>query len=298
MVIKSASNDEYASISVVISAYNRPDYLKASLESVLSQSLSPEEIIVVDDCSPTELLPVIESFGTEKIIYIRSEKNMGANASRNIGLQRATGDYVAFLDDDDIWGEEKIDIQLRHMDQYSFDACLCGYSNLGGRRDSIYPKVDRVYESDLKKGNPFCGMSGLIGKTDIIQELMFDESLPCGQDWDIYVRIAKHHKIGFVPKNLFQYRIGGHEGITSKGEMISVEGFGDRLASIRKHRAWLGEKHYKSRIAKQILLMLPRRTNKLSWVRYSAREAGWYSTVRCITLLSLAKVNRRFYFIA
>lgn len=291
-------NKNDVSVSVVITAYNRPDYLESAIKSVFSQTKVVSKVIVIDDCSPVNLKWVIDQFASESVKYYKMEHNKGANYCRNFGLSIVDTEYVAFLDDDDIWGEEKIDIQLRHMDQYSFDACLCGYSNLGGRRDSIYPKVDRVYESDLKKGNPFCGMSGLIGKTDIIQELMFDESLPCGQDWDIYVRIAKHHKIGYVPKNLFQYRIGGHEGITSKGEMISVEGFGDRLASIRKHRTWLGEKHYKSRIAKQILLMLPRRNNKLSWVRYSAREAGWYSTFRCITLLSLAKVNRRFYFIA
>ncbi len=291
-------NNHDASVSVVITAYNRPDYLESAIRSVLSQTKVVSKIIVVDDCSPIELEGVVDQIANDSVKYYKMEDNKGANYCRNFGLSIVDTEYVAFLDDDDIWNREKLDIQLSHMNRYSFDACLCGYSNLGGQRGSIYSKVDRIFESDLKKGNPFCGMSGLLAKTSIFQDLRFDESLPCGQDWDIYVRVSKNFKIGYVPEDLFQYRIGGHEGITSKGEMISVEGFENRLASIKKHRTWLGEEHYRSRIAKQILLMLPRRTNKLSWVRYSAREAGWYSTIRCIVLLSLAKVDRRFYFIA
>lgn len=288
MVIKSASNDEYASISVVISAYNRPDYLKASLESVLSQSLSPEEIIVVDDCSPTELLPVIESFETEKIIYIRSEKNMGANASRNIGLQRATCDYVAFLDDDDIWKENKLERQLKALnDAKKCNAVLCGFEFLESGVFKVRTGESKVQQDVLKKGNPYCGMSGLFARRVTLLEHRFDESLVCGQDWDIYVRLFQSADIAYIDEALFYYRFGSHEGISSKAKKMSVDTYAVRLASIEKHRSWMGERCYRYRMSRQILVEITKKNRKLSWVLYSLRMGGFHAT--CSAFVDMLK---------
>ena len=267
-------------ISVVISAYNRPDYLEAALASVLSQSLPAKEIIVVDDCSPIELKPVVESFRNVMIRYIRSESNMGANASRNIGVQSASGEYVAFLDDDDIWKENKLERQFKVLnDTTDCNAVLCGFEFLESGRVKVRTGEKEVVKEVLKKGNPYCGMSGFMAKRSTLAEHRFDESLVCGQDWDIYVRLFQSGTIAYVDQALFYYRFGTHEGISSKARKMTVDSYSPRLASIVKHRHWLGEKYYRYRTSRQILIEISKKNRKYSWLMYSLREGGLVATL-------------------
>ena len=104
-------------VSAVIITYKRkPEIVKRALESVLSQTYRPLEIIVVDD-SPcdyelrSQVRETVESFN-EEICYIQHEKNCGACVARNTGLKRAHGKYIAFLDDDDEWVSDKIEKQI------------------------------------------------------------------------------------------------------------------------------------------------------------------------------------------
>jgi glycosyltransferase involved in cell wall biosynthesis len=101
------------SISVIIPAYNRETYLAEAIESVLLQSQPPAEIIVVDDGSTDHTGEIARSFG-EKVTCITQE-NQGAGAARNAGLERAGGSYVAFLDSDDLWVGQKLEIQAGYL---------------------------------------------------------------------------------------------------------------------------------------------------------------------------------------
>jgi glycosyltransferase involved in cell wall biosynthesis len=99
-------------VSVVIPAYNRPDYLELAIKSVLAQTYPIAEIIIVDDCSTTDLLPVISAFEDDRIHYHKSTNNMGNGYSRNQGTKMAKSEWIAYLDDDDIWFENKIALQI------------------------------------------------------------------------------------------------------------------------------------------------------------------------------------------
>ncbi|MFO7570005.1 MAG: glycosyltransferase family A protein [Smithellaceae bacterium] len=101
-------------ISVVIPVYNGEKYLDEALHSVLNQSVKPFEILVVDDCS-TDTTAEIARCYADRIRYIKREKNGGAAAARNDGIKSATGDYIAFLDADDCWEKNKIELQLREI---------------------------------------------------------------------------------------------------------------------------------------------------------------------------------------
>ena len=118
------------SVSVIISAYNRPDFLQTAIQSVLKQKYPIQEIIVVDDYSPVNLESVVLLFGEKKLRYIRSESNLGANHSRNIGLQLASSTWVAFLDDDDIWLENKLIEQFTALQKHQVLVSLCSYEFL------------------------------------------------------------------------------------------------------------------------------------------------------------------------
>lgn len=262
-------------ISVVITAYNRPDYLRSSIASVLGQTLADLEIIVVDDCSPTDPLPVLREFDAA-IRYRRMPKNGGANRARNEGVRLATGHYVAFLDDDDIWLPHKLEQQLPRLANAT--ACLCGYEYLDTGKTFVQP-VASIDASLLKLGNTFCGMSGLVCKRSWLLANPFDETLPNGQDWDVYVRLARDQAIAYVAESLLRYRRGSHESITTRVKTQGVADVERRLTVAYKHREWMGERDFRWRVARTVLGYIGHRPQPWKLVLLALRKSGPRATV-------------------
>ena len=102
-------------VSVVIPTFNRPAMLARAIESVLNQTYSNLEIIVVDDASEGDIEAVVKSFDDERIKLIRHEHNQGGSAARNTGIWHSRGRYIAFLDDDDEWLSQKTERQLKDL---------------------------------------------------------------------------------------------------------------------------------------------------------------------------------------
>ena len=115
-------------ISVVIITCERPDYLRSSLQSVFEQSQKPYEVIVVNDCSEADYSDVLAMYSEHDINYVLLPLRSGANVARNTGVELASGDVIAFLDDDDIWLS---DFLASHQQQYlsseSIGAVICGH---------------------------------------------------------------------------------------------------------------------------------------------------------------------------
>ena len=105
MKLKIHIGDFVPKISVVIPYYNDSKYIKECIDSVLGQTLSPSEVIIIDDHSEdsNSLLLLLQEINSSKISYIRNKYNMNGSCSRNIGINLATGDYIALLDADDYW---------------------------------------------------------------------------------------------------------------------------------------------------------------------------------------------------
>lgn len=106
-------------ISVIIPTYNRPKKLEIAIKSVFNQTIKPKEIIVVDDGSDKKIPPAITA--SKKIIYISSTHSGLPAVNRNIGIKKATGDWIAFLDDDDSWVKNKLERQLITIKQQQAD---------------------------------------------------------------------------------------------------------------------------------------------------------------------------------
>ena len=266
-------------ISVVISAYNRPDYLQESLDSALRQTVQPLEIIVVDDCSPANLQSVVESFGGPAY-YLRMARNGGANRARNAGVRHARGQYIAFLDDDDIWLPHKLERQLSQLGNVT--ACLSGFEVLDTGKVFVRP-LSLITEDLLRKGNQYCGMSGLICERRWLLENPLDESLKNGQDWDIFVRLAQQAPIPYVPESLFLYRRGRHASITSNMKSLGPDEMEQRLKVTYKHRAWLGERYFRRRMALTILGYIGNRKQPWRLALLAIRKSGVLATISVLT---------------
>ena len=184
-----------ALVSIVIPTYKRSDTLIDAINSVLSQTYSNIEVLVVDDNDPeTEWRTITKNKmmafdGNPKVKYIQHECNKNGSAARNTGIKNASGEYFCFLDDDDCYYPEKIEKQLKCLEETDADACFCDYKK-NGKDVHIDEKFDFVHNIFLELPTP--QTSGwLVTKraVDLLQG--FDESYYRHQDYEFLLRFFK-----------------------------------------------------------------------------------------------------------
>lgn len=206
-------------VSVVITTYKRSvKYVKEAIDSVASQTYHPIEIILVDDNGinseyANELTELCNKY--ENVRYLPNVKNSGAQVSRNNGIFASKGNFVAFLDDDDIWREDKIEKQMAYFSDKDVGMVYCdGYSFEDGninntsvfREASIYSKP---ISHELELFNDYIGSTSqaLIKKECFSKVGLFDTDMPARQDYEMWLRISRHYKIVGSPEKLLFYRV-------------------------------------------------------------------------------------------
>lgn len=118
-------------VSIIMPSYNTEPYIKESIESVLAQTYQNWELILVDDCSSDQTDEVVAPFLEDKRIhYLKNEKNSGAAVSRNRALREAKGKWIAFLDSDDLWTPEKLEKQIKFMEENGYHFSYTNYSEI------------------------------------------------------------------------------------------------------------------------------------------------------------------------
>jgi GalNAc5-diNAcBac-PP-undecaprenol beta-1,3-glucosyltransferase len=270
-------------VSVVIPTYRRPHLVVRAIASVLRQTHRHLEVLVVDDCSPDDTQSVVQSVGDPRVRYIRHETNKGLPAVRNTGIRAARGEYIAFLDDDDEWREDKLEKQLSAIGNYDAVTCTAvvdgGFALRSHRRSSI--TLD-----DLRRGG--FPPSGLMAKAEVFRTVLFDESLKQGEDWDAQIRIAERYSLGWVPEPLLLYNEGEHARMTNEARLLLGPELEKRNAVLHKHRRFLGERWFNYHLATTYLSYIGSRPNKLECVQYAVRRCG----ARAVVRLLFAKLYR------
>ncbi|EGT3628899.1 glycosyltransferase, partial [Morganella morganii] len=137
-------------VSIIMPSFNSGRYIYKSINSVLNQTYTNFELIIVDDCSSDNTRDIVNSFIDDRIIFVRSESNSGSPATpRNIGLSKARGEVIAFLDSDDIWHVEKLEKQLRFMCDHNASFTCTSYTIID-ESDNLVGKFnvpnEQVYE--------------------------------------------------------------------------------------------------------------------------------------------------------
>jgi glycosyltransferase involved in cell wall biosynthesis len=227
-------HDKYPRVSILIPCYNHAHYLGDAIRSVLSQTYSDFEVIVIDDGSSDNTRQVAESFG-DRIRYIYQE-NAGLSAARNTGIQVAQGDLIALLDADDMYESEFLKTITSYFDNNEdIDAIYCGFQFVDGINKPLPQPGDTVYPSDklyqvLLKGNFFVPASMVAHKYCYETEGLFDKSLSGVADWEMWLRITKKYKVLGIRERLVRYRIVIQSMSSNPDLMLS-----DRLSVIRKH---------------------------------------------------------------
>lgn len=187
------------SISVVIPTHKRPDLLKRAIESVLSQTQSAVEIIVVDDASCSETRSLVEGFEVPNLFYVQNNDGKGASSSRNLGVDRASGDYIAFLDDDDLFGLEKIKIVSECISNQSFDV-LYHSAKINMVNEGVFYYSKPKFFEDASLFLKELAVSNIVGGTPMvvvrrdafITSGRFDETLDALEDYEMWLRMASN----------------------------------------------------------------------------------------------------------
>jgi glycosyltransferase involved in cell wall biosynthesis len=199
-------------VSVIIPNYNYSQYLGEAIDSVLAQTYSPIEIIVVDDGSTDGSREVLESYG-DRVTAI-FQQNAGVSAARNNGVSQSHGEFVAFLDADDAWLPAKVELQMQvFADDAGIGLSHVGVVEIDGRGNRLVERIDgmcgRVADALLRFERPVIlgGGSGLMVPRRVFDEIGgFDMRLSTSADWDMFYQVSSRYSVGFVPEILLKYR--------------------------------------------------------------------------------------------
>ena len=199
-------------VSVIIPTYNRWPMLGEAVESVLAQTMSDYELIVVDDGSTDETPRRLREYGARLTVLTQSRS--GVSAARNLGARRASGKYLAFLDSDDLWHPRKLQRQLRLMERNP-EVEICQTDEIWIRNGvRVNPRNrHRKPSGDIFRASlDLClvSPSAVMMRRELFERIRgFDESLPVCEDYDLWLRIAKDTEIPLIPEALVTRR-GGH----------------------------------------------------------------------------------------
>lgn len=210
-------------VSVIVPLYNAAATITQTVESVLTQTLTDLEVIVVDDGSTDQSLAAVNAISDPRL-KVLSFDNAGAPVARNRGIAAATSDLIALLDADDYWAPEKLTDQVAALTKHPEAALAYSWSDYidqqgnymcPGKRNVVSGPPDSTYAQLLISNFLENGSTPLIRKAVLDQVGGFDESLPSAQDLDLYLKIAARYAFVTVPKVQVYYRITSGS-ITSK----------------------------------------------------------------------------------
>lgn len=218
----STSADEMPLVSIIMPAYNCADVVSATLESAFQQDYPNIEIIVINDGSKDNTLEVLRSFGDR--IRVIDQDNKGAPASRNVGIQEARGEYLCFLDSDDIWHPKKTGLQVQHLlSNPKAVMAFCGWHVWRPNESGQFVIPDNFLSSPVDDTLDE-GQSGwiytqllldcivwttsvMIPKATIEKVGLIDTSMRNGDDYDYWLRISRLGPIHKLKAKLALYRI-------------------------------------------------------------------------------------------
>lgn len=236
-------------VSVVVTTYNQAVYIEQTLMSVFTQTYQPYEVIVVDDGSTDDTPSRIAAF-MDRIIYVR-QKNQGVAGSRNTGIRKASGEYIAFLDGDDLWYPEKLSVQVAEAVRHPKSGLVVvdglQFDESGTLETTLFfgPVCKEIPEESVTSGSyyhqllhgPFIYTTSQVMVPARVFETvgMSDTRFRRASDYDLYIRIAEKYDVTIIRKQLTRWRYLP----TSASGPLSLRFFNyllEDIAILKKHR--------------------------------------------------------------
>jgi GT2 family glycosyltransferase len=258
-------------VSVVVPTHNRPALLREALASVRAQQGSGErfeiDLVVVDDGSTVDLREVVDEFAPASLL--RFEERRGVPAARNVGLQHSRGEYVAFLDDDDVWFAHKLQTQLPPLEADPSAGMVYGqvFVTVDGAGGSVWPDATQAPSgwilADMVVSWPVNTLAVVARRAVFDAVGGFDETLPTWEDDDMWVRIAHRYPCVFVPGVVAHYR----RSSSGKSRTSVIEGPGEatRWQVLERALSLLPEELDPEEIRRRARAAMSVRTAQIMW---------------------------------
>jgi glycosyltransferase involved in cell wall biosynthesis len=238
---------------VILPTYNRASVLPRAIDSVLAQTFSDFELIVVDDASEDDTPQVVSRYNDPRIQYLRHDTNRGASTARNTGLEASNSEYIFFLDSDDAWDASKMRKQIDYLEEHPKElvAVHCGFTEedvtlknkfkrhirplLGSEISNVREGQKKVIEHLLSLRFRLGGASTLLVRRDVVNVMDgFDGRFPRHQDWEFLIRVLRHGQLGYVDEPLvYKYETGTPSADTYReAKELFIETFDDDISRL------------------------------------------------------------------
>lgn len=187
-------------VSVIMPTFNRAATISRSITSVLNQSYSALELIIVDDGSTDDTSIVVASFTDKRLRYFKLDQNVGGSGARNFGIKKANGNFIAFQDSDDEWLVNKLRSDIKIFDEdANIDCVFSRYWQIDGLFSKVVPSSYLTVSDSLSRSllvRNLIGTPTVILKRDVLRRVNgFNMLLPRYQDWELFIRISREFKI-------------------------------------------------------------------------------------------------------
>ncbi|MDE2322411.1 MAG: glycosyltransferase family 2 protein [candidate division NC10 bacterium] len=199
-------------VTVLIPVYNREKYVAAAIESILVQSFTNFELLLIDDGSTDDSVEVLQSYTTDpRVRLVCNEHNLGIPKTRNRGIDLACGEYIAMLDSDDWAYPTRLEKQVAFLDRHSDFAVVGAWATEMDETGRSLSRDKRRFVSpgELQSRLLFrCSLctSSIMTRKAILQDYGYREQYAVCEDFDLFVRVAKHYKLGNLPETLVRKR--------------------------------------------------------------------------------------------
>ena len=229
-------------ISVIIPSYNHEKYIEKAIESVLGQTYCNLELIIIDDGSKDDSVSIIKGFSDERIILVE-QQNQGAHNAINKGLSMATGEYLAVLNSDDIYEEDRFEVMIAEMEKHEGVEFMCSYiqviddkgKKLGIKKGwkNMEPWLVSHSELSYKKSDDFklnlimtnftSTTSNFLFTRNLYEKIGGMRNLRFAHDWDFALRAAKVTECMIISQPLMRYRVHGTNTISTNRKWMMFE---------------------------------------------------------------------------
>ena len=203
---------ESPKISVVIPVYNREKYVQSAVDSILSQTFSDFELLVIDDGSTDGSIAVVQSYSDPRIRFVRNNTNLGVSATRDKGIQLARGEYLAFLDSDDCAYPDRLRKQTAFLDNHPDYAAVGSWSEWMSEEGHSSGRIKRKPTSSDEIAAWRLFQQGIenstsMARTDVLRAYRYQEEFDICEDFELWARIAADHKLATLPEVLVRRRM-------------------------------------------------------------------------------------------
>lgn len=208
-------------VSIIMPSWNTENYIAKSIQSVIDQTYKNWELIIVDDCSSDHTDEIVASFQDERIIYLKNEQNRGAALTRNKALREAQGEWIAFLDSDDLWEPQKLEYQIRFMKKNNLIFSYHEYEKIDekSRPLNIFVSGPEIVTKRKMYNYGYPGCLTFMYNANAMGTIQIKD-VKKNNDYAILLKLCKKADCVLLKKNLAKYRVReksiSHDKLTKK----------------------------------------------------------------------------------